>query len=133
MLKRLITFGIQRSVNGPAKSWVFTSGAMLLMRLVSAQTGRREMIDLSNTKPGDKILIEHLPITHKQQIKEAKVAGKAEKKSVKAAKKADKSANKNAKAVRKAGKAEARALRRVAKKRAKATKVRRSQRRRTSV
>ncbi len=133
MLKRLITFGIQRSVNGPAKSWIFTSGAMVLMRLVSSQTGRRELIDLSNTKPGDKILIEHLPITHKQQVKEMKVAGKAEKKAIKVAKQADKAANKNAKAVRKAGKAEAKAVRKAAKQRAKATKVRRSERRRTSV
>lgn len=133
MLKRLITFGVQRTVNGPAKSWVFTSGAMLLMRIVSGQTGRRETIDLSNTKPGDKILIEHLPITHKQQLKQFKADAKTDKKSDKAAKKAKKASNKTAKQVKKAGKVEARAAKRAARARRKATKVRRSERRRTSV
>ncbi len=108
MLKRLITFGVQRTVNGPAKSWVFTSGAMLLMRIVSGQTGRRETIDLSNTKPGDKILIEHLPITHGEQMKQFKRAAKDDAKAEKAAKA---SAKASRKASKKAGKAQKRAER----------------------
>ncbi len=126
MLQRLLTLGIQRAIGGPAKSWIFTSGAMALWRFVSSQTGRREIIDLSNTKPGDKILIEHLPITHKEQMKLEKVAAKDDKLAVKAAKSSSKQHQKLDKKLKKAAKSEAKAYR-------KATRVPRRQRRRTSV
>lgn len=72
MFRRLLTWGLRSYIGGPAKSWIFTSAAMLLMRLVRSNTGRRELVDLSSTKPGDTILIEHLPISHKKQIKSMK-------------------------------------------------------------
>ena len=94
MLRRLMTMAVRGYVRGPAKSWVFTSGAMLLWRQVSKATRRSEVIDLSNTRPGDKIVIEHLNITHKQQMKDAKRSKKDDKSSAKAAKQDRKAAKK---------------------------------------
>ncbi len=145
MLQRLLTFGVSKVVGGPARSWVFTSGAMALWRFISSQTGRRETIDLSNTKPGDKILIEHLPITHKQQIKQTKIDKKLDKKDLKTAKKAAKSSKKSSKRLAKSAKTEAKSSKKMAKAAArvelrdaarayrKATRVSRRNSRRTSV
>lgn len=72
MFKRLALRAIRSYIGGPAKSWVFTSAAMLAFRLVKSVTGRRELIDLSTVKPGETLLIEHLPISHKKQMKEMK-------------------------------------------------------------
>lgn len=130
MLQRLLSFGLQRVIGGPGRSWIFTSGAMALWRLISSQTGRRETIDLSNTKPGDKILIEHLPITHKEQIKLEKVAKKSDKKAAKVAKGTAKDGKKTAKRLAKASKSEAKAAKKAYRK---ATSVPRRQRRRTAV
>ncbi len=130
MLQRILSFGLQRVIGGPGRSWIFTSGAMALWRLISSQTGRRETIDLSNTKPGDKILIEHLPITHKQQMKAEKVAKKSDKKAMKAAKASAKDSKKTSKQLAKASKREAKAT---AKAYRKASTVPRRQRRRTAV
>lgn len=70
MLGRLALWALRRYVGGPANSWIFTSGAILLYRMVRRNTGRRELIDLSSTKPGDSILIEHLPISHRRQMRD---------------------------------------------------------------
>ncbi len=95
MLEKLLSLVVRGLVRGPAKSWVFTSGALALLRLVRKGTGRRELIDLSGTKPGDKIVIEHLDITHKEQLKDEKRRKKASKQ----AKRADKKAARAAKRV----------------------------------
>lgn len=100
MLKKIVTFGVQRALGGTNKSWVFSSGALLVLRAVRSVVGKRETIDLSNTKPGDKILIEHLPITHKQQMKQFKSAERSDKSANRAAKKTSKRLKKSAKAAR---------------------------------
>ncbi len=87
MLTRLFKYGIAKGIGGPARSWVFTSGLMALFRFARNRTGRREVLDLSATKPGDKIVIEHLDITHKEQIKQIKTSKKAEKSKAKQLKK----------------------------------------------
>lgn len=87
MLARLIPFLVRLVVRGPAKSWIFTSGAMALLKMAKKTTGRRELIDLSDTKPGDRIVIEHLSVSHKTQIKGEKQSKKAAKKVKRAAKK----------------------------------------------
>jgi hypothetical protein len=92
MLRRLALSGAQRYFGGPGKSWVITSGILLFWRGVTSMTGRRETLDLSNTKPGDKIVIEHLPITHKTQIRQFKKEKKVEKALVKTKKRTAKSA-----------------------------------------
>ena len=83
MLTKLFKFAVRKGIGGPARSWIFTSGFMTLLRFAKGKTGRRETLDLSATKPGDKIVIEHLDITHKQQIKQIKGEKKAEKRSAK--------------------------------------------------
>lgn len=90
MFKRLALAGAQRYFGGSGKSWVVTSGIMVFWRAISSMTGRRETLDLSNTKPGDMIVIEHLPITHKAQIKQFKKQNKVIKGEQKAAKRAAK-------------------------------------------
>lgn len=84
MLTKLFKFAVRKGIGGPARSWIFTSGFMALFRFAKGKTGRRETLDLSATKPGDKIIIEHLDITHKQQIKQFKGEKKAEKRNAKA-------------------------------------------------
>ncbi len=72
MFKRLALRAVRSYIGGPAKSWIFTSGAMLAYRVVKSVTGRRELIDISSVKPGETMLIEHLDVSHKRQIKEMK-------------------------------------------------------------
>lgn len=84
MLSKLVKLAISKGIGGPARSWVFTSGFMALFRFAKGKTGRRETLDLSATKPGDKIVIEHLDITHKQQIKQFKGEKKVDKRNAKA-------------------------------------------------
>ena len=86
MLARLVSLLVRLVVRGPAKSWIFTSGAMGLLKLVKKTTGRRELIDLADSKPGDKFVIEHLSVSHKTQIKDEKRSKKAAKKVKRAAK-----------------------------------------------
>lgn len=72
MFGRLLLWAVRSYFGGPAKSWVLTSVAMLVFRAAKSVVGRRELIDLSSVKPGDTLMIEHLPISHKRQIKEIK-------------------------------------------------------------
>jgi Rad3-related DNA helicase len=88
MLKRLALMAVRSYVGGPAKSWVFTSGAMLAFRLVKSVTGRRELVDLSTVKPGQTLIIEHLPISHKRQMKDIKRSKRQERKDRRKARKA---------------------------------------------
>ncbi len=97
MLSKLLKFGLGKTVLKPAQSWVFTSGIMLLYRWARRRTGRREMVELTNLKPGDRYMIESLHVTHGEQIKEAKRAKKSGKLNAKDQKKAIKAARKAAK------------------------------------
>ncbi len=84
MLKRAVTWAVRSYVGGPARSWVFSSVALGLIRLVTKTTGRREVVDLSSIKPGQKVVIEHLDISHKKQIKQIKKDKKRAKREAKA-------------------------------------------------
>ena len=101
MLTRLFKFAVGKGIGGPARSWIFTSGFMALFRFAKNRTGRREVLDLSATKPGDKIIIEHLDITHKEQIKQFKGEKKAGKRSAKAEKARSKQLKKELRRARK--------------------------------
>lgn len=90
MFERLLALGVRLLVKGPAKSWIYTSAALALIRSVQKKTGRQQTVDLSRTKPGDRILIEHLPITHKEQMKQFAAEDKAAKRAAKADRKAGK-------------------------------------------
>ncbi len=79
MFRRILSLAVRSYVRGPARSWIFTSGAMLLLRSIKRVTQKSEVIDLSRSKPGDRFVIEHLDVTHKQQMKDQKRARKADK------------------------------------------------------
>lgn len=101
MLSRLTKLAIAKAIGGPGRSWIYTSGFMALFRFAKNRTGRRQVIDISSTKPGDKIVIEHLGVTHKQQIKQFKAEKKADKSSAKAEKRAAKQLEKELRRARK--------------------------------
>lgn len=101
MLARLFKLAAARAIGGPGRSWLFTSGFLALFRFAKRQTGRRQVVDLSSTKPGDKIIIEHLDVTHKEQIKQIKAEKKSEKSRAKAEKKRAKTLEKELRRTRK--------------------------------
>ena len=72
MWLRLFRLALNAYTRSPARSWLITSVATVLYRMVRSTVGRREVIDVSSIKPGEMIIIEHLPVTHKEQIKEEK-------------------------------------------------------------
>ncbi|MEM9652542.1 MAG: hypothetical protein AAGA65_10620 [Actinomycetota bacterium] len=80
MFRRLLVWAVRSYIGGPARSWVFTSAALLAVRLVRSVTGRRELIDLSSVKPGDTLTIEHLPISHRRQIRDIRRSKRQERK-----------------------------------------------------
>ncbi len=82
----MLVWGVRRSFAGPGKSWLYSSGALLALRMVKSVSTKTEVIDLSRTKPGDKIIIEHLDVTHQQQLKAEKTARKADRRAAKDAK-----------------------------------------------
>ncbi|MEZ5343218.1 MAG: hypothetical protein R2706_17795 [Acidimicrobiales bacterium] len=96
MFQKLLLFGVRKTVRGPAQSWVFTSGMMLLLRWAKRKTERREIVELTNLKPGDKYIIESLHVTHGEQIKAEKQAARSAKSNAKAHKAAVKAARKAA-------------------------------------
>ena len=73
-MERFIAWSVRRFVAGPARSWVFTSIAVLGYRFVRSATGRKEIVDVGNVGKGQKIIIEQLPVTHREQLKEEKLA-----------------------------------------------------------
>jgi len=85
-MTRLISFLVRRYLGGPGRSWLFSSLALLGYRSVRSLVGRREVIDVGSIGKGSKIVIEHLPISHKSQIKAAKQERKAERRQRRAAK-----------------------------------------------
>lgn len=72
MWRRLFQLAISAYTRSPQRSWVITSAATVLFRLARRTMGRREVIDVSSIKPGEMIIIEHLPVTHAEQIKDEK-------------------------------------------------------------
>ena len=94
-MERLIRYGVRRFIGGPGRSWVVTSLAVLAFRFVRSTVGRREVVDVGGVARGQKIVIEHLAITHGEQLREEKQlkrAGKRTRKASRRAAKADKRA-----------------------------------------
>lgn len=85
MFRKLLALGVRRSFTGAGKPWLMYSGGLMAMRMMKSVSTKTEVIDLSNTKPGDKIVIEHLGATHRDQLKEAKATKKADKRATKQA------------------------------------------------
>jgi hypothetical protein len=72
MLQRLFVWAIRAYIRGPARSWVYTSLALLGLRTVRRITGRRPVTETLKVKPGQTVTIEQLGVSHRTQIKEEK-------------------------------------------------------------
>lgn len=94
MWKKVLALGVRRFVGSPGSAWIFTTAAFSFFSFVRNQFGRRQLIDLSNTRPGDTIVIEHLFETHKQQIKGERTVNRQERKLKRQAKQANRTAKK---------------------------------------
>jgi len=70
-----------------SKSWLFSSILMLVFKILKGLFTKKEIVDLSKSKPGDKFIVEHLDITHAEQIKQIKRDKKSQKKQKKLQKK----------------------------------------------
>ena len=84
----VIAAGVRRLAGSPASSWVLSTAAVAVFNWLRGRGAKTEKIDLSGAAVGDKFVIEHLPITHKKQMKQFKSEAKAQKKQTKAARKA---------------------------------------------
>lgn len=129
MIERALVLLIGRYIKGPARSWIYTSLGLMALRFLRSKIGSREVVELTASKPGDRIVIEHLGVDHKTQIRQlaaiAKRDRKAEKKLARAAKrdhKADKQVERVVKRNRKEEKKLARAAARDRKAARRATK-----------
>jgi hypothetical protein len=68
MLARLVKVLLVRYAGGPGRAAVyFAVGSFLRNRLRS-----REVVLTERVRPGEQVLIEHLTITHKRQLKQLK-------------------------------------------------------------
>jgi hypothetical protein len=74
MLGRIALWGLSRYLGGPGRSWIVASMAVLGYRLIRSATGRRPVVEVVAVGRGDRILVEHLTITHQDQIR----AGRAQ-------------------------------------------------------
>lgn len=95
MIQRFLIWAVSRYLGGEKSSSLVASGVTLLIKTVKSVTGRRELVDVGKVKPGQRIVIEHLHVTHKKQIRSMKAEQKA-------LKRAERSAAAEARALRRA-------------------------------
>jgi len=74
MLQRLLVWAVRSYVRGPGRSWVYTSLALWMVRLVRRVTGRRPVVERLSVSPGQNLTIDHLQVSHRSQIKDEKRA-----------------------------------------------------------
>ncbi len=65
------------------RSFIYNRTATMVTRRLVGAFGRRELIDVSNIKQGEVIVIEQLPISHRKQIKQFKKAERDAKRAAK--------------------------------------------------
>lgn len=100
-MERIIQWGVRRYLGGPGRSWLFTTLAVFGYRAVRSAMGRKELVDVGGIGKGQKIVIEHLSVTHGQQLKE-------EKDERRTAKKAKRSARRSARSIKRVARRERR-------------------------
>ncbi|MEM9562218.1 MAG: hypothetical protein AAGA93_06365 [Actinomycetota bacterium] len=74
MLQRLLVWMVRTYIRGPGRSWIYTSLALWLVRLIRRVTGRRPVVETLTVSPGQNLTIDHLQVTHRTQIKDEKRA-----------------------------------------------------------
>ena len=96
MLERIVLWAANRYVGGPARSWLYASAGIIVLRWMRTHLGRRRVVEMRPLRVGERIVIEQLPISHQRQIKELKAERRAERK---AARRAARSARREAAAL----------------------------------
>lgn len=71
---------MQLALSGKKGGWLVSTLAVVGFRLVSKLFSKKELVDLSKSKPGDRFIVEHLDTTHGEQIKASKAKKKADRK-----------------------------------------------------
>lgn len=72
MLASLVRLLARQYFGGSRRGLLMASLVTIGFTRLRSVLGRREVVDMSNIKPGETIVIEHLPISHKEQIKQFK-------------------------------------------------------------
>ncbi len=108
MIRRLVRLVFRSQGSNQNSAWVLGSAALLIYDVLTSRTGRQELVDVSNIKPGETIIIQALDISHKDQIKQLKKERKAAEKEAKRQARAAKEQTKSAKATARSAKADAR-------------------------
>ena len=72
MLRRLLVWTIRSYVRGPGRSWLYTTAALGLVRLVRRVVGRRPVVETLSVSPGQHLTVDHLQVSHRTQIKDEK-------------------------------------------------------------
>ena len=91
MMERLIRWGVGRYLRGPGRTWLFPSLAVLGYRAVRSMVGRKEIVDIGDIEKGQRIEIEHLDVTHREQLKAEKAAKREARKARRATRRARRS------------------------------------------
>lgn len=74
MSRRLLLWAVRSFVGAGSNSWVYTSATLLGLRMADSVRGRRAVVERLSIPPGHVVVVDHLRISHKQQIKDMKRA-----------------------------------------------------------
>lgn len=74
MVQRILVWTVRSYFRGPGRSWLYTSLALVGLRVVRRVVGRRPVIETMTVSPGQKVSIEHLRVSHRSQIRDEKAA-----------------------------------------------------------
>ena len=72
-----------RAVRSHGRSFTYNKAVTVMERRLARAFGRTELIDVSRVKPGEVFVIELLPISHKEQIKQFKQTDRKAKRAAK--------------------------------------------------
>ena len=71
MVKYILRMFGRRMLSGSAQ-WMVPTAFLIVRKLFKSVFKGKELVDLSNSKPGDRFVITHLDETHSEQISRAK-------------------------------------------------------------
>ncbi len=72
MMQRLLLWAVRSYIGAGSNAWIYTSAAQLGLRMVRSVRGRRWVVERLSIAPGQIVMIDHLRISHKQQMKDIK-------------------------------------------------------------
>jgi hypothetical protein len=74
MLRRFVVLALSRYLGSTAKALALLSAYTMGRRMVGKVVGRQPRVERLAVNVGDHIVIDHLPISHKRQIRQFKAA-----------------------------------------------------------